>query len=157
MLKGIHPLLHADLLHALAAMGHGDELVIADANFPAASVGRRVLHAAGATAPAMLDAVLTVFPLDTFVRPAALTMAVHDTTNRPSVISISWGGPESNWTAQAMTSFDQALQTAAALGVTVCYERARSAFAVVRTGELRPYGNILLVKGVINAYPAARG
>src|SRR3989442_14434768 len=75
MLKGIHPLLHADLLHALAAMGHGDELVIVDANFPAASVGRRVLHAVGATAPAMLDAVLTVFPLDTFVRPAALTMA----------------------------------------------------------------------------------
>jgi len=76
MLKGIHPLLHADLLHALAAMGHGDELVIADANFPAASVGRRVLHAAGATAPAMLDAVLTVFPLDSYVKPAALTMAV---------------------------------------------------------------------------------
>jgi kumamolisin len=50
----------------------------------------------------------------------ALTMAIHDTTNKPSVISISWGGPESNWTAQAMNSFDQACQTAAALGVTVC-------------------------------------
>ena len=50
----------------------------------------------------------------------AVTLAVHDTTNKPSVISISWGGPESNWTEQAMTSFDQALQTAAALGVTVC-------------------------------------
>jgi kumamolisin len=50
----------------------------------------------------------------------AVTMAIHDTTNKPSVISISWGGPESNWTAQAMTTFDQALQTAAALGVTVC-------------------------------------
>ena len=50
----------------------------------------------------------------------AITMAIHDTTNKPSVISISWGGPESNWTAQAMTSYDQALQTAAALGVTVC-------------------------------------
>jgi kumamolisin len=50
----------------------------------------------------------------------AVTMAIHDTTNKPSVISISWGGPESNWTAQAMTSFDQSLQTAAALGVTVC-------------------------------------
>ncbi len=121
MLKGIHPLLHAELLHALAAMGHGDELVIADANFPAASVGRRVLHAAGATAPAMLDAVLTVFPLDTFVRPAALTMAVA-------------GDPEA------------------------LPEPVRE-FAAVFTqhGELRPYGNILLVKGVINAYPAARG
>ena len=51
MLKGIHPLLHADFLHALAAMGHGDELVIVDANFPAASVARRLIHASGASPP----------------------------------------------------------------------------------------------------------
>src|SRR5438045_6129486 len=50
----------------------------------------------------------------------AITQAIHDTTNKPSVISISWGNPEKNWTGQAMTSFDQAFQTAAALGVTVC-------------------------------------
>ncbi len=50
----------------------------------------------------------------------AITMAIHDTTNKPSVISISWGNPEKNWTAQAMRTFDQAFQTAAALGVTVC-------------------------------------
>ena len=50
MLKGIHPLLHADLLHALAAMGHGDEIVIVDANFPAASLGKRILHVAGTSA-----------------------------------------------------------------------------------------------------------
>ena len=78
MLKGIHPLLHADLLHTLAAMGHGDELVIADANFPAASMARRLIHTAGASAPEVLDAVLTLLPLDTFVVPAALTMRVID-------------------------------------------------------------------------------
>jgi len=149
MLKGIHPLLHADLLHALAAMGHGDELVIADANFPAASVGRRVLHAAGASAPAMLDAVLTVFPLDTFVRPAALTMAVADD---PEAL------PEPvREFAAVFTQHDLAEAEIGHLERGAFYERARSAFAVVRTGELRPYGNILLVKGVINAYPAARG
>ena len=76
MLKGIHPLLHADLLHALASMGHGDELVIADANFPATSIARRLIHASGATATDALDAILTVFPIDTFLRPAALTMQV---------------------------------------------------------------------------------
>jgi len=130
-------------------MGHGDELVIADANFPAASVGRRVLHAAGATAPAMLDAVLTVFPLDTFVSPAALTMAVA-------------GDPEAlpepvREFAAVFTQHDLAEAEIGHLEREAFYERARSAFAVVRTGELRPYGNILLVKGVINAYPAARG
>ena len=76
MLKGVHPLLHADLLHALASMGHGDELVIADANFPAASIARRLIQASGASAPDALDAILTVFPLDTFLRPAALTMQI---------------------------------------------------------------------------------
>ena len=78
MLKGIHPLLHADLLHALAAMGHGDELAIVDANFPAATVSRRVLHVVGASASETLDAILTLFPLDTSVTPAAFTMEVTD-------------------------------------------------------------------------------
>ena len=149
MLKGIHPLLHADLLHALAAMGHGDELVIVDANFPAASVGRRVLHAVGATAPAMLDAVLTVFPLDTFVRPAALTMAVAgDADALPEPVREF---------AAVFTQHDLAEAEIGHLEREVFYTRARAAFAVVRTGELRPYGNILLIKGVVNAYPATHG
>jgi len=76
MLKGIHPLLTADLLHVLAAMGHGDEIAIVDANFPSARVGRRVIQLAGASSPEVLAAVLTVFPLDTDAIPAAFTMAV---------------------------------------------------------------------------------
>jgi L-fucose mutarotase len=147
MLKGIHPLLHADLLHALAAMGHGDELAIVDANFPAASVGRRVLHAAGADSPAMLDAVLTVFPLDTFVTPAALTMAVvGDAEALPEPVREF---------AAVFTRHELADAEIGHLERSAFYERARGAFAIVRTGELRPYGNILLVKGVINAYPPA--
>ena len=141
MLKGIHPLLHADLLHALASMGHGDELVIADANFPSASVGRRVLQLAGASAPQALDAILTLFPLDTFVTPPALTMEV---VGDPAAV------PEPvREFAEIFTRHGLAEVEIGHLVREDFYERARAAFAVVRTAELRPYGNILLVKGVV--------
>jgi L-fucose mutarotase len=145
MLKGIHPLLHADLIHVLAAMGHGDEIAIVDANFPAASVGRRVLQVAGASASETLDAILTVFPLDTAVAPAAFTMEVVDD---PEAL------PEPvREFAAAFTRHGLADAEIGHLARHTFYERARTAFAVVRSGELRPYGNILLVKGVINAWP----
>ncbi|MGH2602150.1 MAG: RbsD/FucU family protein, partial [Dehalococcoidia bacterium] len=67
MLKGLDPLLSADLLHVLRAMGHGDELVIVDANFPAAAIGRRVVRMDGVSATRALEAVLSVMPLDDFM------------------------------------------------------------------------------------------
>ena len=141
MLKGIHPLLHADLLHALASMGHGDELVVADANFPWASLGRRVVHLAGATAPDALDAILTVFPLDTFVDQPALTMrVVGDLDAVPEPVRDF---------AAVFTRHGLADVDIGGLDREAFYARARGAFAIVRTGELRAYGNILLVKGVI--------
>jgi L-fucose mutarotase len=147
MLKGIHPLLHADLLHALAAMGHGDELAIVDANFPAASVGKRILHIGGAPAAEALDAILTLFPLDTFVIPAAFTMEV---VGEPEAV------PEPvREFAGVFTRHGLADAEIGHLPRSAFYDRARSAYVVVRTGELRPYGNILLVKGVINDYPPA--
>ena len=76
MLKGLHPLLGPELLHALAAMGHGDEIGVVDANFPAAGLGRRVIRLDGASAPAVLDALLTLLPLDHFVDHPLTTMAV---------------------------------------------------------------------------------
>src|SRR5512137_702686 len=76
MLKGIHPLLSPDLLHAMANMGHGDEIAVVDANFPAAGLGPRLIELRGASSPEVLDAVLTLFPLDTQVVPAAYTMEV---------------------------------------------------------------------------------
>lgn len=143
MLKGIHPLLHADLLHALASMGHGDELVIADANFPWASIGRRVVHLAGASAPDALDAILTLFPLDTFVDQPALTMEV---VGDPDAVP----EPVRDF-AEVFTRHGLADAEMGHLDREAFYARARSAFAIVRTGELRPYGNILLVKGVITS------
>ena len=143
MLKGIHPLLHADLLHALASMGHGDELVIADANFPWASIGRRVVHLAGASAPDALDAILTLFPLDDFVDQPALTMQV---VGDPDAVP----EPVRDF-AEVFTKHGLADTEMGRLDRETFYARARSAFAIVRTGELRPYGNILLVKGVITS------
>ena len=144
MLKGLHPLLHADLLHVLASMGHGDELVIADANFPAASVGKRLVQLPTASSAAALDAILTLFPLDTLARPAAITMqVVGDATVVPEPVR----------EFAAVLARHAPATHPGSLKREAFYARARAAFAVVRTAELRPYGNILLVKGTVNRYP----
>ena len=141
MLKGISPLLSPDLLHLLASMGHGDEIVLADANFPSAAQARRLLRLPGSSAQAVLDAVLSVLPLDDFVPQAALTMqVVGDPSARPPVVA----------------EFDVVLQAhgctpSAALERFAFYERAATAFAIVATGETRIYGNILLKKGVVRS------
>ena len=144
MLKGLHPLLHADLLHALASMGHGDELAIVDANFPAAAVARRLIHLPTPSAADALDAILTLLPLDIVASPAALTMqVVGDPLAIPQPVQEF---------AHVLARHGAASGALGSLERTQFYARAREAFAVVRTGDLRPYGNILVVKGVINAY-----
>jgi L-fucose mutarotase len=148
MLTGIHPLLAPDLLHALAAMGHGDEIGIVDANFPAASLASRLIELRGASSPDVLDAVLTLFPLDTGAVPAAHTMEV---IGNPSAVP----EPVRDF-AEVFTRHDLADCEIATLERQAFYDRAARAFALVRTGELRPYGNILLVKGVVNRYEAIR-
>ncbi len=144
MLKGIHPLLTADLLQVLAAMGHGDEIAIVDANFPAARVGRRVIQLAGASSPEALAAILTVFPLDTDTIPAASTMAViGDPDALPETVADF---------AAAFSDCGLGDHEIGSIERYEFYDRATAAAAVVRTGELRPYGNILLTKGVVNRY-----
>ena len=144
MLKGIHPLLHADLLHVLAAMGHGDELVIVDANFPAASVGKRLVQLPTATTALALDAILTLFPIDTVIKPAVVTMQVTEDISAVPEPVREFGDVLAR---HAPASISGSLERHA------FYARARNAFAIVRTGELRRYGNVLLVKGVVNRYP----
>jgi L-fucose mutarotase len=146
MLKGIHPLLTPDVLHALASMGHGDELAIVDANFPSVSVGRRVVAVAGASAADVLDAVLTLLPLDAGA-PPALTMAV---TGDPEAIPEPVAEFAGVFAAHGLGDVE-----IGQLDRHQFYARARDAFVVLRTGEMRPYGNILLVKGVVNQYPPA--
>lgn len=141
MLKGIHPLLTPDLLHALASMGHGDAIAIVDANFPAHSTGKAVIDVAGASAPQVLDAVLSVLPLDTAVIPAAFTMEV---IGDPDAVP----EPVADFAA-VLTRHALADCEVGHLPRHAFYAKAADAFAIVRTGELRAYGNILLVKGVV--------
>lgn len=141
MLRGIDPILSPDLLHTLAAMGHGDEIVIADANFPGTSMGQRLIRSDGVSASDMLRAVLSLMPLDTFVDDPAVTMQVV-------------GDPDA--VPEAVRDFQNIVNEVADTPVPLTgierhafYDRAKAAFAVIQTGETRLYGNIILKKGVI--------
>ncbi len=141
MLKGISPLLSPDLLHILAAMGHGDEIVLADANFPAATHAKRLVHLPGVDATQVLDAVLSLLPLDTFEPHAAFTMqVVGDASTVPPAVQ--------DFTATLARHGERG---PASLERFAFYERAARAFAVVATGETRLYGNIVLKKGVLGS------
>jgi L-fucose mutarotase len=141
MLKGLDPLLSADLLHVLRSMGHGDEVVIVDANFPAATMGRRVVRMDGVSATRALEAVLSVMPLDDFAdAPCARMQVVDDPDAVPAIC------------AEFQTIIDRAEGGRFRLATIerfAFYERARLAFALVQTGETRLYGNVLLKMGVI--------
>jgi L-fucose mutarotase len=142
MLIGIDPLLNADLLHILRAMGHGDDIVIVDANFPAATMGRRVVRLDGVDATRAAKAILSVLPLDDFVEmPAAVMQVVGDPKAIPPVCKefqkIVDAAAGRHWELDRIDRF-------------AFYERARAAYALVVTGERRLYGNLLLKKGVIH-------
>lgn len=140
MLKNISPLLGPDLLHILAAMGHGDDLVIADANFPGATNGERVVRLDGVSATDVLDAVLSLMPLDDFVDDQATTMQVVGDPNQHVPIVDEFAAIVKKYEP------DTALSN---LERFAFYDRASEAFAIIQTGETRLYGNILLKKGVV--------
>ena len=141
MLKGIDPLLGPELLAILRAMGHGDEIVIADANFPSTGVARKLVRADGIDAVRMARAILSVLPLDDFA-PAAFRMAV---VGKPKEV------PPIAHEFQKLLRAGGEKRAIEALQRNAFYERARGAFAVVATGETRLYGNLILKKGVIRA------
>jgi L-fucose mutarotase len=140
MLKGIDPVLGPELLAALRAMGHGDEIVVADANFPAASTARLLCRADGADAVRLVAAISAVMPLDDFVPAAAFRMSVVDRTDTEPPITAQFAA------ALARNGYTGPIE---ALERFAFYERARTAFAIVATGETRLYGNLILKKGVI--------
>ena len=141
MLKGLHPLLGPELLHALAAMGHGDEIGVVDANFPAAGLGRWVIRLDGASAPAVLEALLTLLPLDHFVEHPLTTMAVVGAPLAEPEVVAEFGALAARAEGRAVPR--------QAVPREQFYERARQAFALVQSGERRLYGNVLLRKGVV--------
>lgn len=140
MLRGIDPLLSPELLAHLAAMGHGDVVAIVDANFPASSTARRLVRLDGVPAPRAFRAIVEVLPIDDFVDTPVARMQVV-------------GAPEE--VPDVCREFEAALAEVAPdvrlAGVERFdfYERARNAYVVVQTGELRLYGCILVSKGVI--------
>lgn len=141
MLKGIDPLLNAELLHALAAMGHGDEIAIVDANFPAATMAQRLIRLDGVDAVRAAQAILSLLPLDDFIpRPASRMQVVGDARAVPPVCR------------QFQALVDRAAGRRLPLAVIErhkFYERVRRCYAVVATGEGQLYGNLILTKGVI--------
>lgn len=140
MLKNIPAILSPDLLYALRAMGHGDEIAIVDANFPAEYLGPEVIRADGSSATDVLNAVLALLPLDDFVDHAAIAMAVVGDPNAKPPIFGEFG--------QIIAKHEPAAKFST-IERFAFYDRARGASAVVQTGEGRLYGNILLKKGVI--------
>ncbi len=141
MLKGLDPLLGADLLHVLRSMGHGDDLVIADANFPAATMGRRVVRLEGASAPRTLEAVLSVMPLDDFVEDPCLRIEVVGDPDAVPEVCAEF--------QRIIDNVEGGRFTLGKIDRFAFYDRARQAFAVVQTGEPRLYGCVLLKMGVI--------
>ena len=142
MLKGIDPMIGPDLLHVLARMGHGDEIVLTDANFPAASVARQTIEGRDLHMDCdvirALQAVLSLLPVDDFQPDPVTTMQiVGDPDGLPEVV------------ADALPLLSAQGVRPAGVERFAFYERAKAAFAVVRTAELRPYGNFILRKGVI--------
>ncbi len=143
MLKGLSPLLSPELLAVLYRMGHGDEIVLADAHFPGHSLGVPVLRADGLPVPALLDAILPLFELDAYVEaPVVMMAAVPGDRLDPAV--------EAAYRA-AVDRHAPRTPPIARVERFAFYDRARKAFAVVMTGETAKYGNVLLKKGVTPA------
>jgi L-fucose mutarotase len=140
MLRGISPLLSPELLAVLYRMGHGDEIVLADAHFPGETYNKKVLRADGIRIPPLIEAILPLFVLDPYVPdPIVMMAAVPGDSLDPEVLAsyrtvLARHAPDA-----PATVFIDRFQF---------YDRARRAFAVVMTGETVKYGNIILKKGV---------
>lgn len=134
MLHGIHPLLSGTLLHHLDDMGHSDTVVVADANFPAQRLGARVIDLPSVDAPAATAAVRTVLPLDTGISVRLMESATGAT------LPVQ---------AELITAAGCAPAAADSLERAAFYAAAAQAYLVVRTGERRAYGNVILAKGIV--------
>lgn len=146
MLKGISPILSPELLKALCEMGHGDELVIADGNFPSQSVGKDaiVIRADGHGTCELLEAVLQLVPLDAYVeKPVALMeVAPGDTCPTPTI----WAEYR-----EILNKYEPEHSDIEMTERFAFYERAKKAYLIIASGETAIYANVLLKKGVVKA------
>ncbi|MCK9547920.1 MAG: L-fucose mutarotase [Sphaerochaeta sp.] len=140
MLKNIPSILSPELLKVIMEMGHGDEIVIGDGNFPAASMNERVIRLDGHGIEAILEALLTLFPLDTYAPNAFLMEKVGgDHVETPI-----WASYE-----RIATAGDEGFKGFEMIERFAFYERSRKAYAIIATGETSLYANIILKKGVV--------
>lgn len=139
MLKGIPSLLSPELLKIMMEMGHGDELVLGDGNFPAASCAQRLIRLDGHGVPEILNAILSLFPLDTYVDAPVAVMQVADSDPTVPVI---WDKYR-RIIAKHQPAKIQEIERFA------FYDRARKSYAIIATGETALYANIILKKGVV--------
>jgi L-fucose mutarotase len=140
MLKGVSPLLSPELLAVLCRMGHGDEIVLADAHFPGESLGVPVVRADGLRIAPLLDAILPLFELDGYVEAPVLMMAAVPGDRLDPAVEAAYRA--------AIDRHAPRTPAIAQVERFAFYERAKRAFAVVMTGETVKYGNVLLKKGV---------
>jgi len=146
MLKRIPPCLSPELMSILMRMGHGDEIVLADGNFPAESHAQRLVRADGHGVPEILDAILRFLPLDTFVdHPASVMLPVDEATPEPPI----WA----EFRATILKHEGRAIELRPVERFRF-YDFARSAYAIVATGETAIYANLILKKGVVQASAA---
>ena len=139
MLKGIHPAIGPELLKVLAEMGHGDEIILADAHFPGHSFNDQVLRVDGVKITTLLDGILPLFELDSYDDPLIMMQAVEGDLLDPKV--------ESSYRAEIEKHAPDAPEVLR-IGRFEFYDRAEKAAVVVMTGETAKYGNIILKKGV---------
>lgn len=140
MLIGISPLISPDLLAALDRMGHGDEIVLADAHFPGDTFGKRVLRADGLKIPDLLDAILPLFILDTYAASPLIMMSAVSGDQLDPAVEASY--------RQAIDKYWPNTPPIQRIDRFEFYDRAKQAFAVLMTSETAKYGNIILKKGV---------
>jgi L-fucose mutarotase len=143
MLKGIDPLLGPDLLRVLRAMGHGDEIAIVDGNYPAEEHGKRVIRLDGHGAPRILDAILSVMPVDDMVPEAVWRPAAYRDPNRMEPVFADF--------ATVLLKHEPKQRIVPLVGDDF-YNKVKTSFAIVASGERKLFGNIVVKKGVI--YPA---
>lgn len=143
MLRGIDPIISPSLIEALMAMGHGDEIVFADSNFPSSSQCRRTIYCCGHRIPRLVRAILPLFPLDYAVDYCGILMQTTPLyPHRPVV----WEMYRSLFDEAGEKDKDFLF-----LDKPAFYERARNAYAVVATGEAAPFSNLIIRKGIIVA------
>ena len=139
MLKGIPKIISPDLLKVLCEMGHGDEIVLADGNFPCESMGQRVVRADGIGGEEMLQALLSLIPLDTYVKENFILMQTVPGDEKPAI----WDSYK-----RIAESLDDNVRPGMEERFAF-YERAKKAYAIIATGEEKIYANIILKKGVV--------